>query len=133
MDDEFWKHSIFFKNRYRLIKYDMSTAFFQAISHQAERAGLLSNKHFTVDGGPLTEAWAPMKSSRSNDEDRKNPPGGGCNSEVDFKGQKWNGEILQLTTDPDSRLFKKGKGRESKLCFRGRAPMENRNRLAIEK
>jgi len=34
-------------------------------------------------------------------------------------------------TDPDSRLYKKAKGKESKLCYMGHALMENRNGLAV--
>lgn len=133
MDDEVWNHSTFSKNRDRLIEHDVATAFFQTIRRQAERAGLLSDEHFTVDG-TLIEAWASMKSFRPKDEDRKDPPkGGGRNPEVDFKGQKRKNDTHQSTTDPDSRLFKKGKGKESKLCFMGHALMENRNGLVIDK
>jgi Transposase DDE domain len=34
-------------------------------------------------------------------------------------------------TDPESRLYKKAKGKESKLCYMGHALMENRNGLAV--
>ena len=33
------------------------------------------------------------------------------------------------TTDKDARLFRKGAGQESRLCYLGHALMENRNRL----
>ena len=32
-------------------------------------------------------------------------------------------------TDPDARLYRKGQGKEAKLCFMGHAVMENRNGL----
>src|SRR6476661_466231 len=57
MDDPVWDHSIFSKNRDRLLAGDVAMAFLRAIRAQAEAAGLLSNEHFTVDG-TLLEAWA---------------------------------------------------------------------------
>ncbi|MBP2235248.1 hypothetical protein J2Z31_001740 [Sinorhizobium kostiense] len=35
------------------------------------------------------------------------------------------------TTDPDARLYRKGKGQESRLAYLGHALMENRNGLAV--
>ena len=130
MDDDVWNHSVFSKNRDRLIKHDVATKFFETIRRQAERAGLLSNEHFTVDG-TLIEAWASMKSFRPKD-DQDPPTSGGRNSEVDFKGQQRKNETHQSTTDPDARLLKKGKGKEAKLCFMGHALMENRSGLVVD-
>ena len=132
MDDQVWDHSTFSKNRDRLIAHDVTAAFFRTVKTQAERAGLLSNEHFTVDG-TLIEAWASMKSFRPKDEDRQDPPGSGSrNPEVDFKGKPRKNDTHRSTTDPDSRLLRKGKGKESKLCFMGHALMENRNGLVVD-
>ena len=130
MDDEVWNHSVFSKNRDRLIKHDVATQFFDTIRRQAERADLLSNEHFTVDG-TLIEAWASMKSFRPKD-DQDPPTSGGRNSEVDFKGQQRKNDTHQSTTDPEARLLKKGKGKEAKLCFMGHALMENRSGLVVD-
>jgi len=130
MDDKVWDHSVFSKNRDRLIKHDVATKFFDTIRRQAERADLLSNEHFTVDG-TLIEAWASMKSFRPKD-DQDPPSSGGRNSEVDFKGEKRKNETHQSTTDPDARLLKKGKGKEAKLCFMEHALMENRNGRVVD-
>lgn len=132
MDDKVWDHSTFSKNRDRLIAHDVATQFFVTIRRQAEKAGLLLNEHFSVDG-TLIEAWASMKSFRpKGDQDQDPPAPGGRNAEVDFKGQKRKNETHQSTTDPDARLLKKGKGKESKLCFMGHALMENRNGLVVD-
>ena len=130
MDDNVWDHSVFSKNRDRLIEHDVATQFFDTIRRQAERADLLSNEHFTVDG-TLIEAWASMKSFRPKD-DQDPPTSGGRNSEVDFKGEKRKNDTHQSTTDPDARLLKKGKGKEAKLCFMGHALMENRSGLVVD-
>lgn len=63
MDDEVWDHSVFSKNRERLIASDVAGLFFACIKAQAEAAGLLSDEHFTVDG-TLIEAWASLKNFR---------------------------------------------------------------------
>ena len=130
MDDKVWDHSVFSKNRDRLIKHDVATKFFETIRRQAETAALLSNEHFTVDG-TLIEAWASMKSFRPKD-DQDPPSSGGRNSEVDFKGEKRKNQTHQSTTDPEARLLKKGKGKEAKLCFMGHALMENRSGLVVD-
>jgi transposase len=130
MDDKVWDHSVFSKNRDRLIKHDVATKFFETIRRQAETAALLSNEHFTVDG-TLIEAWASMKSFRPKD-DQDPPSSGGRNSEVDFKGEKRKNQTHQSTTDPEAQLLKKGKGKEAKLCFMGHALMENRSGLVVD-
>ena len=132
MDDRVWDHSTFSKNRERLIEHDVASAFFQKVKGLAEQAGLMSNEHFTVDG-TLIEAWASMKSFRpKNDQDQDPPMSGGRNPEVDFKGKPRKNDTHRSTTDPDSRLLRKGKGKESKLCFMGHALMENRNGLVVD-
>jgi len=132
MDDKVWDHSTFSKNRDRLIAHDVATQFFVTIRRLAEKADLLSNDHFSVDG-TLIEAWASMKSFRPKDDQDQDPPtSGGRNAEVDFKGQKRKNDTHQSTTDPDCRLLKKGKGKEAKLCFMGHALMENRNGLVVD-
>jgi len=40
-------------------------------------------------------------------------------------------EPHESTTDPGARLYRKGPGKEAKLCFIGHAPMENRSALFV--
>jgi hypothetical protein len=62
------------------------------------------------------------------------PPahGGGRNAEADFHGQKRSNETHASTTDPDARLYRNGKGKETKLCFIGRGLMENRHGMLVD-
>ena len=62
------------------------------------------------------------------------PPaeGGGRNAEADFHGQKRSNETHASTTDPDARLYRKGPGKEAKLCFIGHGLMENRYGLLVD-
>jgi len=136
MDDQVWDHSVFSKNRERFIDSDLAHQFFEQVKEQAGKAGLLSDEHFSVDG-TLIEAWASMKSftakndQKDDSDDSKNANSGGRNEEVDFHGEKRSNETHQSTTDPESRLYKKGKGKESRLSYMGHVLMENRNGLAV--
>ena len=38
------------------------------------------------------------------------------NAEVDFHGQKRSNATHASTTDPDARLYRKGKGKEARLA-----------------
>ena len=91
--------------------------------------GLLSSEHFSVDG-TLIEAWASMKSFVPKDGSGE-PPGPGRNGERNFHKEKRSNETHASTTDPDARLFRKGDGQESRLCFMGSTLMENRNGLIV--
>ncbi len=92
---------------------------------------LLSSEHVSVDG-TLIEAWASMKSFRPRDGGEPPAPSVGRNSEADFHGQKRSNKTHASTTDPQARLYRKGPGKEAKLCFMGYAPMENRNGLIVD-
>ncbi|MGY4183146.1 hypothetical protein ACVIHH_008437 [Bradyrhizobium sp. USDA 4518] len=54
------------------------------------------------------------------------PPahGGGRKGEVDFHGQKRANDTHASTTDPDASLYRKGKDKETKLCFIGKRQAE---------
>ena len=47
--------------------------------------------------------------------------GVGRNPEVNFHGQKRKNDTHASTTDPDARLYRKGKGKEAKLYINARA------------
>ena len=74
-----------------------------------------------------------MKSFRPKDGSGEPPASGdGRNCEADFHGQKRSNETHASTTDPEARLYRKGPGKEAKLCFMGHALMENRNGLVVD-
>lgn len=133
VDDPAWDHSVFSKNRDRLLDGAIAAKFLAALLAQPRVKKLLSSEHFSVDG-TLIEAWASMKSFKP-----KGPGDGGTgtgvgggNAEVDFKGQKRSNETHRSTTDPDAMLYRKGPGMEAKLCFIGHGLMENRSGLMVD-
>src|SRR5579863_2462484 len=130
VDDAVWDHSTFSKNRDRLLEGDLAAKLLGAVLTQPRVKRLLSTDHFSVDG-TLVEAWASMKSFRPKDGSGE-PPAGGRNREADFHGHKRSNQTHASTTDPDARLYRKGPGKEAKLCFMGHALMENRNGLVVD-
>ena len=131
IDDPAWDHSTFSKNRDRLLEGDVAAKFLAAVLAQPRVKQLLSTEHFSVDG-TLIEAWASMKSFKPRDGCDEPPAGGGRNPEADFHGKTRSNETHASTTDPDARLYRKGSGKEAKLCFMGHALMENRNGLVVD-
>ncbi|MBW4056840.1 MAG: IS5 family transposase [Proteobacteria bacterium] len=129
LEEAVWDHSSFSTNHDRLIGSDIAAEFLSRILAQAERKRLLSREHFTVDG-TLIEAWASIKSFKPKD----GPPsaGGSKNDTVDFKGHKLKNDTHASVTDPDARLYRKGKNKESKLCYQGHTLMENRSGLIVK-
>src|SRR5947209_633128 len=124
--------STFSKNRQRLLQHQVAQQFFDAVVRQADRRGLLSNEHFTVDG-TLIEAAASLKSFKAkNKPPSDQPPDDPGNPTVNFRGEKRSNVTHQSTTDPEARLAKKGRGFESKLAYVGHALMENRHGLLVD-
>ena len=72
-----------------------------------------------------------MKSFRRKDGEDQ-PPSAGRNGERDFHKEKPANETHASTTDPDARLYKKGRGKEAKLSYIGHLLMENRNGLIVD-
>ena len=160
IDDPVWVPTAFTKNRDRLLNTDIARKFLAAILAHKDVAPLLSDEHFSVDG-TLIGAWASMKSFQPKAEtDGSEPPAAGSgeegqasagaqackaaapaetpaadkgrNAEVNFHGQKRSNETHASVTDPDARLYRKGEGKEAKLCYMGHALMENRNGLVVD-
>jgi transposase len=80
IDDAAWDHSVFSKNRDRLLEGDIASKFLGALLAQPRVKRLLSTDHFSVDG-TLIEAWASLKSFRPKDGSDEPPAGGGRNGE----------------------------------------------------
>jgi IS5 family transposase len=130
IDDPVWDPSTFSKNRDRLLEGNIAAKFLSAVLAQPKVKRLLSTEHFSVDG-TLIEAWASIKSFRPNDGSDEPPSGGERNVEVNFRGEARSNATHASTTDPDARLYRKGAGKEAKLCFMGHALMENRSGLLV--
>jgi transposase len=130
-DDPVWDATVFCKNRDRLLDGDVAAKFFASVLNLPQVRSLLSSEHFSVDG-TLIEAWASMKSFVPKDGGKPPRSGGGRNAERNFRGEKRTNDTHSSTTDPDARLFRKGAGKEAKLCHMGHVMTENRNNLIVD-
>ena len=134
IDDDVWDASTYSQNRDRLLQHNVAKVFFEEVLNLAKTHDLISNEHFTVDG-TLIESVASLKSFKPKDKTNIPPGGGndkkGRNKKVDFHGEKRTNETHQSTTDPESKLYRKGEGKEAKLSYMGHVTMENRHGLAV--
>lgn len=127
-----WDATTFSKNRERFIDGEVARLFFDAVLKTARRRNLVSSEHFSVDG-TLIDAWASQKSFRRKEDAGAPPedddPG---NPTVNFRGEQRRNDTHESTTDPDSRLARKGNGQEAKLSYCGNVMIENRNGLVVD-
>ena len=124
MDDPVWDVTVFTKNRERLIAGEASQQLLLAVVEEARSGQLLSEEHFTVDG-TLIQAWASARSFK----EKKDPPPPGLGS--GDGGRVLLRDKVELTTDPDARLYRKAAADRSVPSYLGHALMENRNGLVI--
>jgi hypothetical protein len=92
--------TVFTKNRELLLKAGVAHKFLAELLNHKDVRGLLSDEHFSElpRQGRLYE-----------------PPSGGRDGERDFHGETRCNDTHASTTDPDARLYRKGKGKEAKL------------------
>ena len=130
VDDPVWVPTVFSKNRDRLLKAEVARDFLAELLTHKEVRALLSDEHFSVDGTQV-QAWASMKSFVAKDGSSE-PPSSGRNGERDFHGEKRRNDTHASTTEPEAKLYKKGKGKEAKLSYIGNVMTENRNGFVVE-
>ena len=140
LDREFsqgsFNHSVFSKNAERVLSAEVARLFFVEVYGLSRKEGWTSDERFTADG-TLIESWASLKSfvrkdgsdekkvSKAKDDDPGNPT-------INFHGEKRANQTHGSTTDSESVLYKKAKGKEAKLCFGAHVLMENRHGLCAE-
>lgn len=131
-----FNHSVFAKNYQRVLSAEVARLFFAEVYELSRQEGWTSDEHFTADG-TLIEAWAGLKSfvRRDGGDDRKvqaardQDPG---NPAIDFRGERRRNDTHHSTTDPESVLYRKARGKEARLCFGAHALMENRSGLCAD-
>lgn len=133
LDEGSFDPTVFSHNSERVLSAEAAKLFFIEIYDLSREEGWTSDQHFTADG-TLIEAWASLKSfvrkdgsdqqkvDASKDDDAGNPT-------INFHGEKRRNQTHQSATDPESVLYRKAKGKESKLCFGAHVLMENRHGL----
>jgi transposase len=131
--EEAFDATTFTHNRQRLDDHDLTGTFFAAVVREAITAGLCS-EHFSVDG-TLIESFAAAKSFRPKDAADDGPKDANSfqprNVAVDFHGQKRTNDTHASRTDPEAKLYRKGRGKEAKLAHMGHTLGENRHGLIM--
>jgi transposase len=106
IDDSVWDHSVFSKNRERLIEHEAVEQFFTKVMALADQKGLLSKELFSVDGTLLQASHKSFRPKEGSGDDGPSAPG--RNADSDWKGRARSNATLASTTDPDCGLFRKG-------------------------
>jgi Transposase DDE domain len=117
-------HSVFSKNRDRMIEHDVVIDLFNATVDMARAKDLLSGEHFSVDGTQI-KAWADHKSVRRKDgsDDDRDPD--------DWRGERRSNETHESKTDPDSQLYRKSNAAPALPSFLGHIATDNRHGLVV--
>jgi len=124
IDDSVWNHSVFSKNRERMIDNDIAIDLFNATVDMAQAKDLLSGEHFSVDGTQI-KAWAGHKSVRRKDgSDQGRDP-------EDWRGERRSNETHESKTDPDSQLYRKSNAAPALPSFLGHVTTDNRHGLVV--
>jgi len=141
MTEDIFDASTLSKNRERFLSVEMTARFFDGVVAQARTKRLISDEHFSVDG-TLIEAWASMNSyqkkdsAKRNDDDEPRPPTskkkGWRGKGKSFRSERRRNQTHASKTDPEAKLYRKGFGKEAKLCFIGHVLSENRNGLIVD-
>jgi len=126
-DQNAWDHSTFTKNRDRFAEHGFMRRFFEGSVAKAIASLETDTEHFSVDGS-LIQSWASMKSVKRKDDDT--PYDG--NAHADFHGEKRSNATHESKTDPEARLYKKGKGKETLLCHSLHVLTENAKGLVMD-
>ena len=124
IEDAVWNHSVFSKNRDRLIEHDVVIELFNTTVEMAQGKGLLSGEHFSVDGTQI-KAWAGHKSVRRKDgSDDDHPP-------EDWRGERRSNDTHASTSDPDSLLYRKSNAAPALPSYLGHVVSDNRHGLVV--
>jgi len=110
--------SNFSRLRERLLESKVAGRFFDAVVGETRKLDLLSDEHFTVDG-TLIEAWASTAKSLRRKDGPPDAAGPDDQGMVNIRGERRSNATHTSATDPDPKLMRKGKGKESKLSYGG--------------
>jgi hypothetical protein len=121
IEDGVWNGSVFSENRGRLIEHE---ALFNATVQMADKRGLLSGEHFSVDG-TLIQAWASHKSLRRKDgsDDGRAPE--------DARGEPRSNDTRTSSSDPDARPYRTSHAAPALPSYLGHVLTDNRHGLVV--
>ena len=139
-------------NKLRNHKWASSGLYAQIMHHIVQQcidAGLVSGKHLSVDGTQIRanasiKSIEPIEPSVPLDEylegigfhkidtHTSNKDTSDGSGDKDFHGERYTNKTHQSTTDSDSLLYKKSKGREAFLSFFGNNLIDTKSRVILD-
>lgn len=117
---------------------------FDEVVRQCAAAGLVSGRHVSADGSEV-RANASMKSLQRIDipagpnESDPSEPEGGAAKEPQPKGgwrghgMKYGNQTHRSTSDPEARLYRKGRTKEAKLCYLLNDLIDTKSRVILSR
>jgi transposase len=138
-------HSTLSKLKEKWSEAGLFAQLFEAVLGQCAEAGLVSGRHVWVDGSEV-RAHASMKSLAPVDPPDIAPatPEGGAPAarqveEPQAKGTwsghgvKYSNQTHRSTTDPEARLYRKGKGKEATLAYLMHDLLDTKSRVILRR
>ncbi|HEV2148224.1 MAG TPA: IS5 family transposase [Longimicrobiaceae bacterium] len=142
-------HSTLSKLKERWAEAGVFERVFDQVVRQCAEAGLVSGRHVSIDGTQV-QANASMKSLAPlepkpdltpipPEEDPDPPPGGGRAKEPQPQGAwsghgvKYSNQTHRSTSDPQARLYRKEKGKETRLCYLLHDLIDTKSRVILRR
>lgn len=145
-------HSTLSKLKERWAEAGVFERVFDQVVRQCAEAGLVSGRHVSIDGTQV-QANASMKSlaplepapdiapaaQRPPDEDPDHAPGSGSAKEPQPRGAwsghgvKYSNQTHRSTSDPQARLYRKGKGKETRLSYLLHDLVDTKSRVILRR
>lgn len=115
---------------------------FDAVVQQCAEAGLVSGRHVSVDGSEVRanasmKSLQPIEAPRHGDDEPE--PGSATAKEPQPKGGwtghgvKYGNQTHRSTSDPEARLYRKGKTKEAKLCYLMNDLIDTKSRVILSR
>jgi transposase len=138
-------HSTLSKLKEKWSEAGLFEELFDAVLRQCAEVGLVSGRHVSIDGSEV-RAHASMKSlapvepkpdiapsapselARPKQAQEPEPKGGWSGH-----GVKYSNQTHRSTTDPEARLFRKGKGKEAKLSYLMHDLLDTKSRVILRR
>jgi transposase len=119
----------------RWAKSDLFTRLFEKVLADCASAGMVSGRHVSVDGTQI-RADASMKSlERKEDDPDEEPPPPPAEPQPEGAwqghGERYSNATHESSSDPDARLYRKGKGRGATLSYLDHDLIDTKNRVIL--
>lgn len=138
-------HSTLSKLKEKWSEAELFEQLFEAVLRQCAGAGLVSGRHVSIDGS-LVRADASMKSLAPVEPAPEIAPPAAPKEPAAPRarepqpreswsghGVKYSNQTHRSTSDPEARLYRKGKGKEARLCYLMHDLLDTKSRVILRR